>query len=843
VRQGLPAGTVTFLFTDVEGSTQLLHKLGDEAYALALAEHRRLLREAFTSHGGVEVDTQGDAFFYVFPTAPGALQAAAQGRQALSSGPIRVRMGLHTGTPHLTDEGYAGADVHRGARIAASAHGGQVVVSASTATLVGKEGLRDLGEHRLKDLPAPERIYQLGQDNFPPLKSMNQTNLPPPATPFLGRADEVAAVVDLLRSESVRLLTLTGVGGTGKTRLAIEAASELVAEYEHGVWWVPLAALREPSLVLESAARTLGTSEELADYVGDRQLLFVFDNFEHLLEAVPPLGDLLARCPNAKALVTSREPLHLSAEREYAVPTLAETEAIDLFRARSVETGREDIVAAICRSLDYLPLAVELAAARTKVLSPAAILQRLERSLPLLTGGPRDAPERQQTLRATIAWSHDLLSADEQRLFARLSVFAGGCTLEAAETVCGAELDVLESLLDKNLVRRSGDRFWMLETIREFALERLEVSGGAEDLRQRHIAYFLELGELAKPELHAGSSLIWLDRLEGEHDNLRAALGDALEHRRADVALRLAGALWIFWMTRGHWSEGRRWLEWALVAGRESDPHVRLDALWGAGLLAIWQGDIERGRATADELLAIAAETDSRRARAIAVHMAGIVADDRGEWDRAAQLHEESAQLARELGDSWLLSVAVNNLGHIAGSRGEYERAMELFEESLAIGRERQDKDRIARAFANLGVTALMLGDVQRARSLLRDGLVAAHEIGLVEGLIQGFDGLGVAYAREDPARAARLIGRADMFLEEAGAQRPEDPVRDEAEAELRARLGDDAFTSLYQEGRALTLEGALTLAFQTDELESQTETLDMQEVAASSPVSPTTLG
>ena len=815
----LPTGTVTFLFTDMEGSTRLLHELGAEAYAQALAEHRRLLREAFVRHGGVEVDTQGDAFFYVFATAPGALQAAAQGQRALSSGPISVRMGLHTGTPHRTDEGYVGADVHRAARIAACAHGGQVVVSASTAALVGRDGLRDLGEHRLKDLSAPERVYQLGRDDFPPLRSLNQTNLPLPATRFLGRAEEVAEVVDLLRNESVRLLTLTGVGGTGKTRLALEAASELVPEYEHGVWWVPLAPRREPSLVLESAAQTVGTSEELGEYVGDRQLLFLFDNFEHLLEAVPALGDLLARCPNAKALVTSREPLHLSAEREYAVPTLAEAEATELFRARSAEGGPEDVVAAICRRLDCLPLAVELAAARTKVLSPAAILERLERSLPLLTGGPRDAPERQQTLQATIAWSHDLLSADEQRLFARLSVFAGGCTLEAAERVCAADLDVLESLVDKNLVRRSGERFWMLETIREFALERLEQTGGAEDLRHRHTAYFLELGELAKPELQAHSSPIWLDRLQAEHDNVRAVLADVLEHGGADLALRLGGAVWLFWLTRGYWSEGRRWLESALAARTESDPHLRVDALWGAGLLAIWQGDLERGRAAADELLALGAEADSSQARANGVHLAGLVASHRGDWDHAAKLHAESAQLARELGDSWLLSIAVNNLGDVALNLGEYERALELFEESLTIGRERQDQDCLARAFANLGLTTLVLGDVERARSLLREGLIAAREIGLVEGFIYAFVGLGAAYAREDPTRAARLIGRADMLLEEAASyfHQLEGRVRDETEAELRARLGEDAYAAAYAEGRALALEDALVLALRPD--------------------------
>jgi predicted ATPase/class 3 adenylate cyclase len=829
VRQELPAGTVTFLFTDVEGSTRLLHELGAESYAQALAQHRRLLREAFASHGGVEVDTQGDAFFYVFPTAPGALQAAAQGQQVLSSGPIIVRMGLHTGTPHLTDEGYVGDDVHRAARIAAAAHGGQVVVSASTAALVGRDGLRDLGEHRLKDLSALERIYQLGHDAFPPLTSLNQTNLPLPATPFLGRAEEVVAVVDLLRSEGVRLLTLTGVGGTGKTRLAIEAASELAPEYEHGVWWVPLAPLREPSLVLESAARALGTSEELGEYVGDRRLLFVFDNFEHLLEAVPPLGDLLARCPNAKALVTSRQPLHLSAERQYAVPTLAEAEAIDLFYARSVESGPADVVAAICRRLDCLPLAVELAAARTKVLSPAAILERLERSLPLLMGGPRDAPERQQTLRATIAWSHDLLSADEQRLFAGLSVFAGGCTMEAAETVCGADLDVLESLVDKSLVRRSGDRFWMLETIREFAQERLNETGDDEDFRGRHTAYFLELGELAKPELRNRSSSNWLDRLQAEHDNIRAVLGEALEHGRPDVALRLGGAVWLFWQTRGYWTEGRRWLESALAASADGDRDLRIGGLWGAGLLAVWQGDLERGRSAADELLALAAETDSSGARAIAVHIAGIVASHRGDWDLSAQLNTEAAQLARELGDSWMLSVAVNNLGDIAVNRGDYERALELFEESLAIGRERQDQDRLARAFLNLGLTTLMLGDVQRARSLLRDGLIAAREIGLVEGFMMGFVCLGAAYAGEDPARAARFMGRADVLLEEAASALPqvEGRLRQETEAKLRAKLGEDAFTSVYQEGRALALEDALTLAFQPDDVESHVAASD----------------
>jgi predicted ATPase len=677
----------------------------------------------------VEVDTQGDAFFYAFPSAPEAIEAAGEGQRALSAGPIRVRMGLHTGRPHVGSESYVGEDVHLAARIASAGHGGQVLVSQATRALVDGE-LADLGEHRLKDFSEPVWLFQLGEERFPPLRTIANTNLPRPASSFVGREREVSDVVGLLQ-DGARLVTLSGPGGSGKTRLAIESASELVPEFRNGVFWIGLAALRDPALVAETVAQTLGAKDGLAEHIGERELLLLLDNFEQVVEAASELGSLLESCANLRLLVTSRELLRIRGEVEYNVPPLAQPEAVELFCARSRLDASDDI-AELCRRLDDLPLAVELAAARTSVLSPAQILERLSQRLDLLRGG-RDSEARQQTLRATIEWSHDLLSADEQRLFARISVFAGGCTLEAAETVCAADLDMLQSLVVKSLVRFADGRFWMLETIREFAHERLEESGGAEDLRQRHTAYFLELGELAKPELHGPSSSVWFDRLEAEHDNVRAVLGDALEHGRAEVALRLGGAVWIFWVTRGYWSEGRRWLESALGAGTEGDPQLRVDPLWGAGLLALWQGDLERGRAAADELLALAAETDSSRASAVGSHIAAIVASTRGDWDQAAQLHAESAQLARELGDSWLLSVAVNNLGSVALNRGEYERALELFEESLAIGRERQDQDRFARAFMNLGVTTLMLGDVQRARSLLREGLVAAREIGQVE--------------------------------------------------------------------------------------------------------------
>jgi len=463
VRTDLPAGIVTFLFTDVEGSTQLLHELGAEGYAQALAEHRWILREAFRAYGGVEVDTQGDAFFYAFPSATGALDAAREGQEALLSGPIRVRIGMHTGTPHLTDEGYVGQDVHRGARIAGSGHGGQVLLSKETRELVHAD-VKDLGEHRLKDFDEPVWIFQLGEKRFPPLKTISNTNLPRPASSFVGRDREVAEVVSLLH-DGARLLSLTGPGGSGKTRLAIEAAAGLVPEYRNGVFWVGLAPLRDPALVADTIAQTLGVKNGLAAYIAERELLLLLDNFEQVVGAAPELSPLLAACPNLRLLVTSRELLRVQGEVEYPVPPLAEPEAVELFSTRS-RLEPDDTIAELCRRLDDLPLAVELAAARTSVLSPAQILARISKSLDLLKGG-RDADPRQATLRTTIEWSHELLSEDETALFARLAVFAGGCTLASAEDVTEADLDTLQSLVEKSLVRHTDERFWMLETIRE----------------------------------------------------------------------------------------------------------------------------------------------------------------------------------------------------------------------------------------------------------------------------------------------------------------------------------------------------------------------------------------
>ncbi len=545
MRPELPTGTVTFLFTDVEGSTRLLHELGAQRYAEALAEHRRLLRDAFSRHGGVEVDTQGDAFFVAFPTAAGALAAAGEAQAALADGAVRVRVGIHTGTPVLSDEGYVGADVHRAARIAAAGHGGQVLLSAATASLVARDGLVDLGEHRLKDLSAPERIYQLGEGEFPPLKTLYQTNLPVPTTTFLGRERELAEIDALLRRDDVRLVTLTGPGGTGKTRLALQAAAAAAERFPDGTWWVALAPLRDPALVLATAAAAVGASGDLAEHIGDKRLLLLFDNFEQVMAAADRLGELLRRCPNLRALVTSRELLQLPGEHAYPVPPLEPDEGVQLFlaRARAVrpDFDGDGTIAELCARLDQLPLAIELAAARMRMMSPTQVLQRLSRRLELLKGG-RGVDARQETLRATIEWSYELLSVDEQRLFARLAVFRGGSTLEAAEEICAAELDLLQSLVDKSLVRARDERFWMLETLREYAAERLDASGEAERMRRRHADYFTELASQAEPHLRRDEQE-WLDRLERERDNIRAAF-DTLEQRRccAQRCASIAGA-------------------------------------------------------------------------------------------------------------------------------------------------------------------------------------------------------------------------------------------------------------------------------------------------------------
>src|SRR6266511_1891140 len=529
----LPA--VTFLFTDIEGSTKLLEELGDR-YPEALAEHRRVLREAFERHSGVEVDTQGDAFFVAFQRASEALATADEAQRALE---LPVRMGIHTGEPTLTPEGYVGIDVHRSARICSAAHGGQVVLSETTRKLLDGVGLHDLGEHRLKDLGQPVRLYQLGEHDFPPLRSLNQTNLPAQPSPLVGRERELQELLRLVPDS--RLVTLTGPGGSGKTRLALQTAAELVERFEGGVFWVPLAAVSDSELVEPTVAQAIGAQNGVADQIQDKGMLLLLDNFEQVVDAAPNLSELLERCPHLRLLVTSRARLRIAGERDYPVEALPENDAVTLFRDRAAVAEPLEAVHTICRRLDGLPLAIELAAARTRLLPPDQLLERLEHALPLLTGGRRDAPERQRTLRSTIEWSYDLLEEAEQQLFWRLAVFAGSFTVEAAEEVCEADLETLESLREKSLIRRwASGRLGMLETIREYASELLEDAEEAETIRRRHAVFVVALAKQAEPHFVGADQAEWFDRIDAERDNVRAALEWAFGRGDANLALELS---------------------------------------------------------------------------------------------------------------------------------------------------------------------------------------------------------------------------------------------------------------------------------------------------------------
>ncbi|MGI8828268.1 MAG: ATP-binding protein [Candidatus Limnocylindria bacterium] len=810
----LPSGTVTFLFTDVEGSTRLLHALGPDAYADALATHRRMLREAFTAHGGVEVDTQGDAFFVAFPTAPGAVAAATQANEALKPGPIKVRMGLHTGAPFLTDEGYVGADVHRAARIAAAGHGGQVLVSLATAHLLGGTTLRDLGDHRLKDLTAPERIYQLGTEPHPPLKTLHQTNLPVPATAFLGRDTELADIGALLARDEVHLLTLTGPGGTGKTRLALQAAASAADTFAGGVWWVPLAPLRDPQLVLSSAAQALGAGGDLAEHIGDKRLLLLLDNFEHLVSAAADLAPLLSACPNLTVLVTSREPLHLGGEHEYAVDPLRQPEAVELFRTRALAARPDCVangeVAIICQRLDYLPLAIELAAARVKLLSPRAILERLEQRLPLLTGGTRDAPDRQRTLRATIEWSHDLLTDAEQRLFARLAVFRGGCTLEAAEQVADADLDTLSSLVDKSLVRMREDRFWMLETIREFALERLDASGDADEMRDRHANHFLALAEEAEPHLR-GSPRDWLDRLEADNDNLRAAFDRLAAAGDAQLPLRMGAALWRFWAMRGYAPEGRGRLERALAADASPTP-ARAFALNGATANAMDYGDPVGARRYAEEALALHRSLGDRWGIAHSTFLLGYVCAEERDWPTMRDLLEESLVVFTELGDDHYILLAGRNLAWAYYDLGQSERGRALHQANLARARAIGNRRIEAGTLQGLAWRAVEAGNPIEAVEMVRQSYPINRELGETPAIAG--DLLRLARAVLDlgrPRAAATLLGRLQVLCDETGT-RSEATDIDAALAATRQHLDEAEFSEAWEQGMGMTLDEVIEL-------------------------------
>ncbi|MEX0630487.1 MAG: adenylate/guanylate cyclase domain-containing protein [Chloroflexota bacterium] len=807
----LPEGTVTFLFTDIEGSTALLKELGTDAYAAALAGHRRLVREAFAAAGGVEVDTQGDALFYAFPTAAGAVAGAAQAQEALNAGSIRVRMGLHTGEAHRGEEGYVGEDVHLGARIAAAGHGGQVLISGPTRALVEAQ-VTDLGEHRLKDFDEPIWIYQLGSDRFPPLKTISNTNLPRPASSFIGREREVGEVVERLR-DGARLLTLTGPGGSGKTRLAIEAATTLVPEFRNGTFWIGLAPVRDPALVPETIGQVIGAKDGLAEHIGQRQMLLLVDNLEQVIHAAPGLADLVEACPNLAVLVTSRERLRVRGEVEYPVAPLADPEAVELFTTRA-QVEADDSARQLCRALDNLPLAIELAAARVSVLTPAQILDRLSQRLDLLKGG-RDADPRQQTLRATIEWSYELLTAQEQALFARLAVFAGGCTLEAAEPVVDAHLDTLQSLVDRSLVRRTGERFWMLETIREYAAERLEALGEANDIRRRHADFFLALAEEADPHLRGADPKAWLARLGPESDNFRAALDHLVAWADGEKAQRLSGTLDAFWCPRTEFAEGRRYLEAGLRLD-ERPTQGRAKALVAAAHLARDDSDPEAGRQLGEEGLALYEALGDPWGTGQATLWLGACVADEGDFERARDLFEAAAHRSSEAGDHENALFANRLLAWMYYELGDRSRARTLHEANLVRARELGSRDLEGSILGALSEYAVDDGRLADAVPLAAAGVRLRLEDENQQGIaIELCKAANTLLHVGDAETAVQLVASSLAWHEEVGA-RPL-PYLDELIHRTltsgREQLGEEDYARAWEAGRRLTVEKAAAVA------------------------------
>ncbi len=817
-----PTGTVTMLFTDIEGSTRHLSELGDR-YAGALAKHRRLLRQALGEFDGVEIDAQGDAFFYAFGSAHAAVNAALRAQLALAGGPFRVRIGIHTGEPTLGHEGYVGIDVHRAARIMAAGHGGQVLVSPSTRAMLGADvAMHDLGEHRLKDLSAPIRLFQLGEGRFPPLRTLHRTNLPIQATALIGRERELSELADHLRHS--RLVTLVGPGGTGKTRLALQVAAEAVDDFPDGAWLVPLAPVTDPERVEGAIAAAVGADGPLTDYLRQRHALLLVDNFEQVLDGAGQIAELLAAAPLVRILVTSREPLRIHAERRYPVDPLLEDDAVALFVERAQRVDPEftssDLVAKICHRLDRLPLAIELAAARVGVLTPAELLERLDRALPLLIGGARDAPERQRTLRGTIAWSHGLCFADEQALFAHLAVFAGGWTLAAAEVVCAAELDVLQRLVDRSLVRRwATGRFGMLVTIREFALERLEDSPEVEDIRSRHARFYRAVAEGAG--LNAGlirQGPMRLDIAIAEQENIRAALAWAIAADEAELALEILAAMEQFWVTNDP-REGSRWFAavFELTGVDEAALATRGHALRAYGGSAGIAGETALAERLYQQALAVFEELGDEHGRAVMLHRLSISSMMRGDLDRARALVAESHEIHERTGDPWAQAQTVGTLGAIERDTGNAALAYELIERSANMASAAGVRWWWMGMVAELAALSLDDGRLDEAEQQARDSLAAATEFKDWPGRLLSVGLLaGVAAARGHRDRAGRLWGAIedDDAMAPLGGWRRHRP----ACAARVAALESPQLERALAEGRKLTLDEAVEYALEATE-------------------------
>ena len=817
MREDLPSGTVTFVFTDVAGSTKLLNEHG-AAYADLLGAHRAVVRAALSRHAGVEVDTQGDAFFAAFRRASDAVAAADEIRDGLADGPIRVRIGIHTGEPLVTPEGYVGLDVHRAARIAAAAHGGQVVLSRTTRDLVESDRrLRDLGVHRLKDLIEAERLFQLGHGEFPPLRTLDQTNLPIAASPLLGRERELEELVD--RLESRRLVTITGPGGTGKTRLALQVAAELVGSVADGVFWVPLGALADSSLVASEIAQAIGAPDDLGGFLRDRELVLLLDNFEHLLGAAATVADLLATAPSLRVLATSRAPLRISGEVEYPLDPLSPVDAVALFVERARAVGRaiepDATIEAICTRLDSLPLAIELAAARTRLLPPGALLTRLERALPLLTDGARDAPERQRTLRATIEWSYDLLDDASRRLLARLAVFAGSFPVEAAESVCDATINELSALVDLNLLKPIGDeRLLLLETIREYGLERLAEAGEEDTFRARHAQEFAHVAETAY-ELRSRAEAEWSSRLDRDHDDLRAAL-DWLSKTNPDAALDLAGALGWFWFTRGYLAEGDARLRAALDAS-SANGRSRVRALTASGSLAARIGTVKEGRLRLEDAVARWRELGDQDETGAALEALGwLLVYDAGDYAASLAVFEEARSIWVDLGDGAGETRALVGVCQVLVALDEVERAEALSHELLERGKDDVRTRHFAIHF--LADCSLIRGDCAGAEERYRESLRAALELGDVIETSVEVQGVAMARAGQgDWVRALELAASVQALWRSLGTDLHItfwDRLLERYLGHARAALGTDA-DAAWTQGLGLPFDDAVALALQ----------------------------
>lgn len=863
----LPTGTVTFFFSDIEGSTRLIRELGD-AYPEALLAHHTIQRQALAANGGHELRTEGDSFFIVFGSALQACKGAAAVQRMLTEHPwpkgsrLRIRIGLHTGEATLVGNEYLGLDVHRAARVANAAHGGQVLLSETTRALVDSAlpadlTLKDLGAHRLKDLARPEHLFQLTIDGcpaeFPPLRSLETTpnNLPTQLTSFIGRDDQVQEAKDLLARS--RLLTLTGPGGMGKTRLSLAIAADVLDRFPDGVYFVPLAAVHDPELVPSAIAQALSIQttgnrrplESLLEYLRDRRLLLVLDNFEQLLAAAGITTTLLEGSPGLRVLVSSRAVLRVYGEQEFPVPPLAlpdlkalpglaalsQYEAVRLFIERAVAVKPDfqatnenaPAIAGICERVDGLPLAIELAAARVKLFSPQSLLSRLEKSLSVLGTGARDLPGRQQTLRGAIQWSYDLLDTAGRRLLARFSVFARSGGLEQLEQVCGPADDVggdvveaLDQLADQSLLRRLPDfsepRFLMLQTIREFATDRLNESGEAETIRHRHLEAFIALAQAAQPHLFGPKQREWLDRLEVDHDNFRNALEFAIATGDARAAMCLGDSLWRLWQMRGHLHEGRRRLTDVLAMPNSREfPKERLAALAAAGGIAYWQAELDEAQRYYDECVELTRPLGDERALAEALYNAAFPRFiSRKAIPESRPMLQESLDLFRKVGDQRGIAQSLWGTGVALHYSRDHVNAVHFFEEAEVLNRKLDDRFGLAWTRHMLGVCYFLLGDVERARTAWIEAIHLFRAAGDVPGLVFELDNLSALAKHDgDRQRAARLSAAALAHQDSSGAGLSQ-YLRDNLAQTGPEGLTDEEVASLWAEGRAMTLEEAV---------------------------------